>query len=65
MSINPRGAIFAVVVFLASGIAIAVRALRSEGRNRLVLFLTAGLSVASGILIVIFYIYDELVLFPR
>ena len=65
MTINLCGAIFAVVIFLASGAAIAARALRAAGRNRLVLFLTACLPITPGILIAVFYLYDELVLFPR
>jgi hypothetical protein len=65
MTINMCGALFAVVIFALSGIVIAVRAVRAHGRDRLLLFLTAFLAIVGGILIVIFYIYDERILFPR
>ena len=65
MTINLCGAIFAVVIFLASGVAMVAQALRAAGRNRLIMFLTACLSIAAGILIAVFYLYDERVLFPR
>ncbi|MGH9553464.1 MAG: hypothetical protein ACRD3W_29045 [Terriglobales bacterium] len=65
MTINLCGAIFAAVVFTVSGVAIAGRALRAQGRDRLILFVTACLAIAGGLMIVIFYIYDERILFPR
>jgi formate/nitrite transporter FocA (FNT family) len=64
MALRVVGTLVAVVILALGGIVIARRAARAEGRDRRLLTLAACLNFAAGLLIVVFEIYDELVLFP-
>lgn len=65
MTINLCGAICAVAIFALCSIVCGVRALRAQRRERALWFLTAFLNIALGVLIVVFYTYNERVLFRR